>query len=167
MSILFASVNSFRDVSRGYPKIEYALGTGPGGGDGMTFDTGAEIFTWNSDSVPNGVKPRRIVSLWIDCSAITAGAINISIGRQNFVFTGAAGGGPQGFVVCTANAPINIRVSSVGATGLVNITAYNYNANYTGTTAEAALPATPAGSSSGQTAYAPQSTLRHKPPLEK
>lgn len=153
MTILFAAINRFRDVPRGVPKTQYILGTGNGGGDGMDFAVGTEVFQWSSENIPYGLKPKRIITLWVDCSAIAAGTITIQTGTQKFVFTAAS----QGYVILTMNAPFTMKVSATGATGLVNITAYDFNANYTGTADVA--PATASGTL-GSGAGEPQSEAR-------
>lgn len=144
MTFLFAAINRFRDVARDAPKTQYVLGTGSGGGDGMDFATGNEVFTWSSESVPSGVKPKRIISLWVDASGLTAGKnLIIKTPTQQIVVAG----GQQTYVVATLNAPFTMQVSTNAGTGTVNVTAYDYNALYTGTsTASTAGTGTSGGS---------------------
>lgn len=143
MTILFASITRFRDAFRAVPKTQYVLGTGNGGGDGMDFVAGTEVFQWNSESIPYGLKPRRIISLWIDASGLTAGKnLIIKTPTQTIVVAG----GQQTYAIATLNAPFTMSISTNGGTGTVNVTAYDYNVLYTG------LPTTGSSASSGTTA---------------
>jgi uncharacterized membrane protein YgcG len=129
MIILFASITRFRDDPRAAPKTQYVLGTGNGGGDGMDFAAGTEVFQWSSEAVPYGLKPRRIISLWIDASALTAGKnLIIKTPTQQIVVAG----GQQTYAIATLNAPFTMSISTNGGTGTVNVTAYDYNVLYTG-----------------------------------
>lgn len=148
MNILFASITRFRDAKGALPKTQYVLGTGSGGGDGMDFATGNEIFQWGSESVPSGVKPRRIITLWIDASNLTAGKnLIVSTPIQQIVVPG----GTQTYAIATLNAPFTMKISTNGGTGLVNVTAYDYNVLYTGisTGQSNSTASTGAGSGSG------------------
>ncbi len=145
MSILFASINRFRDAPGVSVKAQYVLGTGPGGGDGMNFATGAEVFQWNSETVPYGLKPRRIVSLWVDASQLTAGKnLTIVTPAQTIVVAG----GSQGYMIATLNAPFTMIVKTNAGTGVVQITAYDFNALFAGT-ASAGAPVGGGATSSG------------------
>lgn len=143
MSFLFASINRFRDTPGAPPKTQYVLGTGPGGGDGMDFATGSEIFSWSSESVPSSVKPRRIITLWIDASNLTAGKNLIIITGPQAIVVPA---GTQTYAIATLNVPFTMRVSTNGGTGTVSITAYDYNVLYTGATY---VPAGSSGAGAG------------------
>lgn len=139
MIFLFASITRFRDDPHSPPKTQYVLGTGQGGGDGMNFATGTENFQWNSEAIPFGYKPRRIISLWIDASNLTAGKnLIVQTPTQKVVVAG----GNQTYATLTLNAPFTMSVTTNGGTGTVEITAYDYNVLYTG------LPAG-SGASSG------------------
>lgn len=129
MNILFASITRFRDDPRSAPKTQYVLGASSGGGDGMNFAAGTEVFQWGSEAVPYGLKPRRIISLWIDASALTAGKnLTITTPTQKIVVAG----GTQTYAIATLNAPFTMSISTNGGTGIVNVTAYDYNVLYTG-----------------------------------
>lgn len=131
MTQLFTSVDGFRDTANGAPKTQYDLGQSSGGGDGITFAIGNEVFTWNSNSVPSSVKPRRIISLWIDATGLTAGKnLIVQAGRQTFV---VPGGTSQGFSIFAGNPPFNVQISTNGGTGTVHVIAYDYNVLFTGT----------------------------------
>lgn len=146
MTFLFASITRFRDVPHANPKTQYVLGTGFGGGDGMDFAIGTEVFEWNSDSVPSGVKPKRIITLWIDATNLTAGKnLIVKSKTQQVVIPG----GQQDYVVFTVSAPFTITISTNGGTGVVNVTAYDFNAIYTGTSSGSTAGASSGGGSGG------------------
>lgn len=143
MTNLFASIKTFRDGIGTGVKAQYQLGTGPGGGDGMDFAAGTEVFQWNSENIPYGKRPGRIVSLWVDASQIaTTKNLAISIqGGQTLVIQG----GSQGYYILTASAPFTMTITSGGGTGVVQVTAYNYNALFTGTSTGGAALQTGSG----------------------
>jgi hypothetical protein len=155
MIYLFAAINRFRDSHGSGVKTEWALGTGPGGGDGMDFATGAEIFQWSSESVPSGAKPRRLASLRVDTSAwgAAANSLVIIINGRTYTFPG----GNVGYLVVTANAPFTMIVKGLtqNIAGQVGLAAYDYNALFTGAVVAPAL--TPQGSAgnSGQVSGKP------------
>ncbi len=130
MNILFAAINRFRDAQGAGVKTEYTLGQSSGGGDGMNFALGTEVFQWNSECVPSGVKPRHIVSLRVDTSQLTAGkSLTINAAGRNYVVAA----GSTGYVIVALNAPFTMSITSGGGTGVVNVSAYDYNALFTGT----------------------------------
>lgn len=154
MTNLFSSINRFRDTPRSAPKTQYVLGTGNGGGDGMTFATGNEIFQWNSESIPYGFRPRQIISLWVDATGLTTGKnLILKTPTQQFVFAG----GTQGYAIATLNAPFTMTITTNGGTGTVNVTAYDYNTLYTGlntgTGTSSGTTQTTGGSSGGGGGY--------------
>lgn len=140
---LFTAVNRFRD---GFGvKTQYALGQSNGGGDGATFATGNEIFVWNSEAVRGGIRSKRIISVWIDASALTNGKnLIVKSGNQQLVI---AGGTPGGYFVFALNVPFTVTISTNGGTGTIYFIAYDYNALYTGVSGSSA--GTPVQSSGG------------------
>lgn len=146
MTNLYSSITRFRDTAGSEPKTQYVLGVGNGGGDGMDFAAGTEVFQWNSESVPYGFKPRRIISLWVDASQLTSGKnLTIKTPTQTIVIAG----GSQTYAVATLNAPFTMTITTNGGTGVVNVTAYDYNVLYTGLPVAAASSGAGSGGSGG------------------
>lgn len=120
---------------------------GSAGDDGLIqFLTGAEVYTFDSNSVRGNQKPRAITSAWIDASALAAGktlTVQCSNG-QKFVLqntTAAAGQGPQGYFIIPLPAPFKITVTTNNGAALnVVIILYNYNVAFTGFQTGSYLP---------------------------
>lgn len=124
---------------------------GSGGDDGLiNFVTGAEVYTFDSNSIRGNEKPAAITAAWIDASNLAAGktlTIQCSNG-QKFVLqntTAAAGQGPQGYFIIPLPAPFRITVTTNnGAALTVVIILYNYNVAFTGFQTGNQLPASAA-----------------------
>jgi hypothetical protein len=138
---------------------------GSGGNDGaINFLTGAEVFTFDSNSILGPQKPAAITAAWIDATNLAAGktlTVQCSNG-QKFVLqntSAAAGQGPQGYFIIPLPAPFTITVTTNnGAAVSVTIILYNYNVAFTGlqaaasagaAVASAAATGTSGGSGSG------------------
>jgi len=110
-------------------RFAYVLGASAGGGDGLPFLVGNEIFTFNSENINSFVKPKSIQSIWIDAFNLTASQlINLFFNEQQVVIAG----GKQGYIVLAVKVPFILKVTSSGGIGTVNIILYNYNVFYTG-----------------------------------
>lgn len=140
---LFANAIKLRQPEPPEGRTMYPLGQASGGGDGLTFATGAEVFQFNSEQVQGPQRPSAIMGMWVDATALTAGKnLTIKTGSQVFVFAG----GNQGYIPITAQkGPIVITVSTNAGMGTVFVILYNYNPLFTG----APGIAVPAGGSSG------------------
>lgn len=121
----------------------FPLGQGQGGGDGLDFVTGAEVFQFSSNQIPSMQKVSGILGMWVDATDLETGKnLVIQTPTQTFVFAG----GNQGYVPITCQMPFSMKVSTTGGgTGQVYINLYNYNPLFTGSVATATP--TPANSS--------------------
>lgn len=126
---------------------------GSAGDDGqINFATGAEVFTFDSNSIRGNQKPRAIVSAWIDATNLAAGktlTIQCSNGQKLVLqnTTAAAGQGPQGYYILPLQSPFKITISTNnGAALTVVIILYNYNVAFTGFQQSGNLPASAASS---------------------
>jgi hypothetical protein len=134
---LFATKTGLRQPEP--PKSEgramYVLGSGPGGGDGMTFTTGSEVYEWTSNQLPGPKQPSGILGAWVDAAGIESGKnLIVQTPTQTFQFAG----GTQGYVPITSSMPFSLKVSTSGSgTGTANVTLYNYNPLFTGSVATA------------------------------
>ncbi len=109
----------------------------------LDFVTGNETFVWKTLSLGNA-PCSGIMSAWVDASALpTTNNLIISVnnGTQKFFVQG----GTQGYIVITAQMPVQFDISVDGGTGLCTLIPYNYNALFTGGTTQQA----PVASSSG------------------
>lgn len=121
---------------------------GSGGDDGLVnFATGAEIYTFDSNSIRGNEKPAAITAAWIDASNLLAGktlTVQCSNG-QKFVLqntTAVDGQGPQGYFIIPLPAPFRITVTTNNGAALqVVIILYNYNVAFTGLQASASTQA--------------------------
>lgn len=138
----------------------FVLGPAFGGGDGLNFATGAEVFSFNSSSIQGPIKPSAIMSMWIDASALGTATPNTAVLKivtptQTFIVQG----GTQGYLICTSQVPFTLQISCSGAanTGTVKMILYNYNALNTGNFATGAgvgaggtsSPSNPSGGGGG------------------
>lgn len=145
MTNLNANTIKLRQAEPPEGRQMYPLGTGPGGGDGMNFAVGTEVFQWNPESIQSHVKPSAILGLWVDARNLTAGKnLIITTPYQVFVFAG----GNQGYIPMTSQMPFQMTVTTNGGTGVVNMIAYNYNPLFTGAPGIAA-PSGGSGSGGG------------------
>jgi hypothetical protein len=139
---LYATSTRLRQPEPPEGRMKYELGQGAGGGDGMNFAVGTEVFTYTTLKLPQAQQPSSIMGAWIDTTAMAAGAgkqVTVQIGTQTFVVTA----GSQTYVVCAQTVPLNVTVTAQGgATGQVQVTLYNYNPLFTGQGAVAAAAAT-------------------------
>jgi uncharacterized membrane protein YgcG len=148
---LYAVATKLRQPEPPEGRHKCELGQGAGGGDGMDFATGNEVFTFTTIKLPQAQQPSGIMGAWIDATAMPAGAgkqITVQIGTQSFVVLA----GTQTYVVCAQTVPANITVTSQGgATGQAQVTLYNYNPLFTGQggSANSTSGARSGGSSSG------------------
>lgn len=141
---LFANGTKLRQAEPPEGRAMYVLGQGSGGGDGLDFVTGAEIFVFNSNQVSGPQHPTGILGAWVDATSLTAGKnLIIKTPTQTFIFAG----GNQGYIPITSPMPFTIQVSTNGGTGVVAIILYNYNPLFTGSVAVA--PTTTGGGSAG------------------
>lgn len=112
----------------------FPLGQGSGGGDGLTFVTGAEVFQFNSNQIPGPQRPTGILGMWVDATNLTAGKnLIIKTPTQTFIFAG----GNQGYIPITASVPFTMSVSTNAGTGTVVVILYNFNPLFTGSVAVA------------------------------
>jgi len=128
----------------------YPMGQGQGGGDGLNFATGAEVFQFDSETVPGPQKPSAIMGAWIDASAMAAAAgknLVITTPYQTFVFAA----GNQGYIPITIpKGKAVIKINAQGApTGIVTVIFYNYNPLFTGSVATAPPQGTYTGGGTG------------------
>ncbi|HXT74617.1 MAG TPA: hypothetical protein VN785_12260 [Candidatus Angelobacter sp.] len=131
---LFASFLKLRQPEPPEGRAMFPLGSGNGGGDGMNFAVGTEVFQFNTNQVPGGQRPSAILGMWVDARNLTAGKnLIITTPTQTFVFAG----GNQGYVPITAPMPLNITITTNGGTGTVFMILYNYNPLFTGSVATA------------------------------
>lgn len=144
---LFASFTRLRQAEPPEGRAMYSLGAGPGGGDGLTFATGNEVFQFNSNQIPGPQRPSGILGMWVDATNLTAGKnLIIKTANQIFVFAGGA----QGYIPITSPVPFNVSVSTNGGLGTVAVILYNYNPLFTGSVTTApAVGGSSGGSGSG------------------
>jgi len=132
MANLYAVRTKLRQPEPPEGRAKYELGQGAGGGDGMNFATGAEIFNFSTNQIPEAQRPSGIMGAWIDATAMAAAAgkqVTVQIGTQVFVVLA----GTQTYVVCAQTVPCNTKVTAQGgATGQCQVTLYNYNPLFTG-----------------------------------
>jgi hypothetical protein len=122
---------------------------GSGGDDGnFNFPTGAEVYTFTSNSIRGPNKPKAITTMWVDASALAAGktlTIQCSNG-QRFVITA----GTAGYFIVPLPAPFTLTVSTNNAAATtVVIILYNYNVAFTGFSQQGSAATAQAGGSSG------------------
>lgn len=120
---------SSRQEIRGYGG-QFVLGSQSGGGGGVTFALGTEVFQFNSNQTPGSQPPRRILSMWVDASGLTTGK-NLVITTPFQTFT-IAGGTPGGYIVLIAPVPFTITFSTNAGTGTIFLIAYEFNALFVG-----------------------------------
>jgi hypothetical protein len=146
MTNLFATLVGLRQPEPPEGRKMLVLGTGPGGGDGLNFAVGTEVFQFNSNQSPGAQKLSGILGAWVDASNLTAGKnLVLQTATQKFVIAG----GSQAYVVFTSTMPFSLSISSGGGTGTVTVILYNYNPLFTGTVAGAPVGASGTGGSSG------------------
>lgn len=125
-------------------RAAFPLGSGNGGGDGLDFAVGTEVFQFNTNQIPGPQRPSGIQGMWVDASSLTVGKnLTITTPTQTFVFAG----GNQGYIPITVGVPLTLKITSNGGTGTVFIILYNYNPLFTGSVSTA--PVTPAGGGTG------------------
>lgn len=106
----------------------FPLGQGNGGGDGLDFVAGTEIFQFNSNQIQSVKKPSGIYGAWIDATALTSGKnLILKTPYQTVVVAG----GSQQYVIFTSPMPFQLTVTTNGGTGVVNIVLYNFNPLFT------------------------------------
>ncbi len=105
-----------------------------GNSSGITFVTGDEIFSWNSDSLQGPQKPSSILAFWVDATNLTAGSVvYITIGNQTFFIPTGQSASAQGYYICTSSIPANVTVKTkTGVAGTLQLILYNYNVAFTG-----------------------------------
>lgn len=118
-------------------------------GPNVTFLTGDEIFEWKSNALGVGA-PSAIMGAWVDASDVAEDAeliLNFNGGFQVFQIPG----GSQGYIVCTAQAPVDLLVSTTnGAAVTCTVILYNYNPLFTGSiSTNAATPPVAGGTTGG------------------
>lgn len=97
-------------------------------GSPLKFTTGAEIFSFSSDSIRGGgVRPSGILSVWIDATGL-AGA-NAFLLVDNGLQVVQVPVGDQGFTLFTCPMPVNVKIYGVNITagGVAVVVLYNYN----------------------------------------
>jgi hypothetical protein len=129
-------------------RAKFPIGSGPGGGDGVTFVTGNEIFQWQSNQTPGPQEPSGIQGMWLDATALAANK-HVQVAYEDQAPQFAAG--TQGyFPIPSSKKPFVAQISSPdGGTGLVKITFYNYNPLFTGAISVAPASGSQTGSGAG------------------
>lgn len=121
------------DPPEGRYSYPLSLPAAGGGGGPITFTTGNEVFTLDTNSFPDRVKPSAILSMWVDASNVPAGKnLFIQIGAQLFTI---AGGTPGGYLIVTPGQnPVEISITTNGGAGpyTIAVILYNYNVFFTG-----------------------------------
>ena len=150
MTNAFTQAIKLRQAEPPEGRTMYPVGTGDGGGDGLNFATGNEVFQFSTNQVRGPQRPSAIMGAWVDASAMAAAAgknIVITTPFQTFVFAA----GNQGYIPVTVQpGPFTCTIKAQGgATGLLNLIFYNYNPLFTGSVATA--PAAGGGGSGGGT----------------
>ena len=132
-------------------RAQFVVGQGPGGGDGLTFATGSEVFQWSSNQTPGAQQPSGILGAWVDATGLSTGkTLQIKTPNQTFQFAAGA----QGYIPITAQMPFTATISSPnGGTGTVTVIFYNYNPLFTGSVATAPAAGSETGSGGGSPGY--------------
>jgi hypothetical protein len=127
---LFANAIKLRQAEPPEGRAMYPLGQSSGGGDGLDFVAGTEIFQFSSEQIPGPQRPSSILGMWVDATNLTAGKnLTIKTAWQTFVIAG----GNQAYIPITVQkGPFSLTVSSGGGQGVVIVILYNYNPLFTG-----------------------------------
>lgn len=136
---LFASFFALRQPEPPEGRAAFVLGQSSGGGDGLNFAVGTEVFQFSTNQIRSPQRPSGILGMWVDATNLTTGKnLIIQVGAQTFIFAGGGGTTPsQGYVPITTAMPATFKITSGGGTGQITLILYNYNPLFTGSVATA------------------------------
>jgi hypothetical protein len=165
ISILQSAVVGVRQPNP--PEGRKALPLNQQGGGGITFATGAEVFSFDTKSLGNA-EVSGIYGAWVDASQLTLGT-SPNINYLKIVVSSSSGisqtfltpTGSQGYIVIIAQKHVSVLITTQnvgGVAGSCQVILYNYNPLFTGvdtTGASAAAGAGAAGAASQGTGSNP------------